>query len=264
MPYLSKIALNPHRRSATALLSNPHRMHATLLAGIATQPVTERVLWRLENDNPHRAEVLVLTDSRPSWTHLVEQAGWPGADNSTPLIADYTPLLARVTHGRDFVFRLTANPVQSVRNPEKPTPGQATLRAKQHAQPGTAAERGIRGFRIPHRTPHQQLHWLLDRTERHGFTIPSTPEPALEPELGLGQPDSPPPAVILTAREVLRFSKRPNGPRVTLSTATFQGLLRVTDPDLLRTTLLQGLGPGKGYGQGLLTLAPLTPGNDHA
>ena len=31
-----------------------------------------------------------------------------------------------------------------------------------------------------------------------------------------------------------------------------------TDTDLLRTTLLSGLGPAKRYGCGLLTLAPLT------
>ncbi|MDQ0745874.1 hypothetical protein QF034_000105 [Streptomyces africanus] len=57
---------------------------------------------------------------------------------------------------------------------------------------------------------------------------------------------------------------RPDGPRVTLSTATFEGRLRVTDPDTLRASLLGGIGPAKGYGQGLLTLAPLhTTEADH-
>ncbi|MFI2209619.1 type I-E CRISPR-associated protein Cas6/Cse3/CasE [Streptomyces sp. NPDC020141] len=264
MPYLSKIALNPRRRSAFTLLANPHRLHATVLAGIAVQPVTERVLWRLENDNPHRAELLVLTDSRPSWAHLVEQAGWPGADDSAPLIADYTPLLDRITPGREFAFRLTANPVQSLRKPANPSPGQAELRARQDAQPGTASERKIRGFRVPHRAAHQQLHWLLDRADRHGFTIPATQELSPPPSLGLGQPGTPAPAVALTARDILRFSKRHNGPQLTLTTATYQGRLRVTDPDLLRHTLLHGIGPAKAYGQGLLTLAALAQEHRHA
>ncbi|GAA2248460.1 type I-E CRISPR-associated protein Cas6/Cse3/CasE [Streptomyces amakusaensis] len=257
MPYLSKIALNPHRRSTLALLANPHRMHATLLAGFAVQPVTERVLWRLEKDNPHRAELLVLTETRPSWIHLVEQAGWPGADDSAPLVADYAPLLDRITPGSEFAFRLTANPVQSLRQPTNLSPEQAERRAKQEAQPGTAAERKIRGFRMPHRTAAQQLHWLLSRTDRHGFTIPAVQDPTPPPPLGLGQPGPPSPAVALAARDILRFSKRQNGPRLTLSTATYQGRLRVTEPDLLRHTLLQGIGPAKAYGQGLLTLAPL-------
>ncbi|MEO3978043.1 type I-E CRISPR-associated protein Cas6/Cse3/CasE [Streptomyces sp. CAU 1734] len=264
MPYLSKIALNPQRRNAITFLANPHRLHATILAGLAVQPVTERVLWRLENDNPHRAELLVLTDSRPSWNHIVEQAGWPGADNSAPLIADYTPLLNKITPGRTFAFRLTANPVQSLRKPAKPSPEQASQPAEQDAEPGTAPERNIRGLRVPHRTAQHQLHWLLDRTERHGFTIPPTEEPTPPPSLGLGRPGPPAPAVSLTARDILRFSKRPNGPRLTLSTATFQGRLRVTDPDLLRRTLLNGIGPAKAYGQGLLTLAPLTQETAHA
>jgi hypothetical protein len=34
------------------------------------------------------------------------------------------------------------------------------------------------------------------------------------------------------------------------------GRLRVTDPDTLRNALPAGIGPAKGYGQGLLTLAP--------
>lgn len=254
MPYLSKIPLNPRRRQALALLGNPHRLHAAILAGLATQPVTERVLWRLENDNPHRAELLVLTESRPTWIHLVEQAGWPDADGGTPRVADYRPLLDRIVRGREFAFRLTANPVQTLRRPAKPSPEQATLLAKRDAEPGTAAERGARGFRLPHRTAHQQLDWLLARTERHGFTIPAVHEPAPAP--GLGEPDAPAPAVTLTARDILRFTKRTNGPRVTLSTATYQGRLRVTDPDVLRHALLNGIGPAKAYGQGLLTLAP--------
>ncbi|MEV0637753.1 type I-E CRISPR-associated protein Cas6/Cse3/CasE [Streptomyces sp. NPDC050619] len=256
MPYLSKIALNPRRRSALALLSNPHQLHAAVLAGFAVQPVTERVLWRLDSNTAHRADILVLTDSRPSWHHLTEQAGWPGGDGSEPLIADYTPLLERITLGREFAFRLTANPVQSVHRPTKPSAEQAA-RLTPGAEPSDATRRP-RGFRVAHRTADQQLGWLLTRAERHGFTIPTAattpPAPGLSTD---GTSPAAPPAVTLIARDVLRFRKRTNGPRVTISTATFQGRLRVTDPDALRTPLLTGIGPAKGYGQGLLTLAPL-------
>ncbi|MEU7085846.1 type I-E CRISPR-associated protein Cas6/Cse3/CasE [Streptomyces achromogenes] len=53
-------------------------------------------------------------------------------------------------------------------------------------------------------------------------------------------------------------------PRITLSCATFQGRIRVTDPEALRAALLGGVGPSKGYGQGLLTLGPLPPEAPHA
>lgn len=253
MSYLSKIALNPRRRAAVALLSSPHRLHAAVLSGLAVQPVTERVLWRLENNTPHRADILVLTESRPSWAHLVDEAGWPGADGGNPLVADYTPLLERLARGREFGFRLTANPVQNVARPSRPSEQQAA-RMKEGADDGSRH----RGFRVAHRTAAQQLEWLLKRCERHGFAIPDAtaapPAPGLQTQ---NQDLSAGPAVTVVSRDILRFRKRPDGPRVTLSTATFEGRLRVTDPDTLRATLLSGIGPAKGYGQGLLTLAPL-------
>ncbi|MDH2392230.1 type I-E CRISPR-associated protein Cas6/Cse3/CasE [Streptomyces sp. HNM0663] len=255
MPYLSKIALNPRRRAAVSLLSSPHRLHAAILAGLAVQPVTERVLWRLENSTPNRAEVLVLTESRPSWAHIIDDVGWPGADGGAPLIADYAPLLDRIVKGREFGFRLTANPIQNIPRPTRPSEQQAA-RLKKGADNGTRP----RGSRVAHRTAAQQLEWLLKRCDRHGFTIPdatTTPPPpglhAEEPELSAG------PAVTVVSREILRFHKHTDSPRITLSTATFEGRLRVTDPDALRTALLGGIGPAKGYGQGLLTLAPLRP-----
>jgi CRISPR system Cascade subunit CasE len=252
MPYLSKIALNPRRRAATALLSSPHRLHAAVLSGLAVQPVTERVLWRLDGSTPHRADILVLTESRPSWAHLVDEAGWPGADGGTPLIADYTPLLERLVRGREFGFRLTANPVRNALQPSKPSEQQAA-RLKE----GAANDDRPRGARVAHRTAAQQLEWLLKRCERHGFTIPgatvASPAPGLQNQ---DQDLSAGPAVTIVARDILRFRKS-SGPRVTLSTATFEGRLHVTDPDALRATLLAGIGPAKGYGQGLLTLAPL-------
>ncbi|GAA1424925.1 type I-E CRISPR-associated protein Cas6/Cse3/CasE [Streptomyces thermospinosisporus] len=239
-----------------SLLSNPHRLHAVILAGLAVQPVTERVLWRLENSNPHRAEILVLTESHPSWAHLVDDAGWPGADGGTPLIADYTPLLERIARGRDFGFRLTANPVQSIPRPARPSEQQAA-RLKEDADNGGRT----RGFRVAHRTVAQQLEWLLKRCERHGFVIPEAiatpPGPGLREDGAGDQAPTAGPAVAVVSRDILRFNKRKDGPRVTLSTATFEGRLRVTDPDALRATLLGGIGPAKGYGQGLLTLAPI-------
>src|SRR5437763_1905053 len=104
MPYLSRIWLNPLRERAQLFLRNPHALHAEVLGGVPRQPVTERVLWRLEagqvdSTHRHRPELLVLTDSRPSWEHLVEQAGWPGADEPQDHVRDYQPLLDKIQLG---------------------------------------------------------------------------------------------------------------------------------------------------------------------
>ncbi|MEU4094787.1 type I-E CRISPR-associated protein Cas6/Cse3/CasE [Streptomyces sp. NPDC026673] len=258
MPYLSKIPLNPRRRGATALLGNPYRLHTAVLAGLALQPVSERVLWRLESHTAHRAELLVLTESRPAWQHLIEEAGWPDADGGQAFTADYAPVLERLVVGREFAFKLTANPVHSVRRPSQPKAAQASRLEGQDSIPGTSTERSARGVRVPQRTAAQQLNWLLNKADRHGFTIP-----AMDPATGAPAPShespqsqAPTPAVSLFARNILYFRKHSQGRQITLATATFQGKLRVTDPTALRAALLCGIGPGRGYGQGLLTLAP--------
>ncbi|MBL7498286.1 type I-E CRISPR-associated protein Cas6/Cse3/CasE [Frankia sp. CNm7] len=242
MPYLSRVWLNPLRTGAQALLRNPEKMHAAVLGGIARQPITERVLWRLDT-HAHRPELLVLTDSRPSWEHIVEQAGWPNAEDPQALVRDYQPLLDRIQTGREFGFRLRANPVAATRNPASPS--------AQQKEKLTAPR--PRGVRVAHRTAAHQLDWLTSRIDKWGFTPLTSPDDLADTV----------PMVRLSARERLVFFKHARDAdtparRVVLSVATFEGALRVTDPELARHTLLAGVGAAKAYGCGLLTLAPLT------
>ena len=54
--------------------------------------------------------------------------------------------------------------------------------------------------------------------------------------------------------------KRPGGRAkrdLTLFGVRFDGVLAVTDPDALTGAVRQGIGPAKGFGFGLLSLAPL-------
>jgi CRISPR system Cascade subunit CasE len=237
VPYLSRIWLNPLRTGTQRMLRNPQVLHAAILGGISRQPVSERVLWRLESDSAHRLAVLVLTETAPSWHHLIEQAGWPGADEPQALIRPYEPLLASIALGREFAFRLKANPVTATRTPARPSPAQ---------QARLAGDRP-RGVRVPHRTAASQLTWLASRADNWGFAIP----------IGrAGEPD-----VAIISRERLQFAKPGHDGRqhhVTISTATFEGRCRVTDPEAARRSLLSGVGPGRAYGCGLITLAPAT------
>ena len=236
MAYLSRIWLNPLRTATQRMLRDPHVMHAAVLGGIPAQPVTERVLWRIEAGDPYRAELLVLTRSVPSWEHLVEQGGWPGAEEPQALVRDYTPLLERLGRGGEFAFRLRANPVTATRIPLRPSPAQE--RQLERERP--------RGVRVPHRTAAHQLAWLTERLGTWGFEAVDTAD---------GNAD-----VLLAARERVSFTKgRKERHRVVLSTATFTGRLRVTSPDQARRALLDGVGPARAYGCGLITLAPAVP-----
>ncbi|MFI6344177.1 type I-E CRISPR-associated protein Cas6/Cse3/CasE [Streptomyces sp. NPDC050560] len=268
MPYLSRIRINPLRTASRHLLANPRALHGAVQGGLPTAPEQERTLWRLDSDNPRRPHLYVLTQSKPDWTHLTEQAGWPDADGEHYTIRDYTPLLSQLALGREFAFRLTASPVQNTNRPLKPTENQKQ-RLEQHLK---EAENGgthhLRGFRTGHRTAATQLEWFLTRTQRWGFDIPEAPG-LTDTHDAQGRP---PRDVRITTRNRHSFSKTvttahtherrhtAREDRVVVRTATFEGRLHITDPALFRNHLLSGIGPSKAYGCGLLTLAPLTAG----
>ncbi|MGW5221341.1 type I-E CRISPR-associated protein Cas6/Cse3/CasE [Nocardia sp. NPDC004085] len=255
MTYLSRIRINPLRTAAQSLLANPRAMRSAVLHGIPDDPLAERVLWRLDSDNPHRPALFVLTRTQPDWTHLTEAVGWPDADGVHARVADYRNLLDRLEVGDHYAFRVTANPVQNTSTPIKPTPTQAAY----------TATGGRRSFRIGHRTAEAQLGWFLARPEKWGFRIPQAHTTPAAP----GITDNPPvptvPAseVRIIARNRLSFgkpdAKKPTGTGkpVILHTATFEGRLEVLDLERFTTTLLEGIGPAKAYGCGLLTLAAL-------
>ncbi|MFF7130432.1 type I-E CRISPR-associated protein Cas6/Cse3/CasE [Streptomyces sp. NPDC008240] len=247
MPFLSRIRINPLRAESRKLLASPRAMHGAVQGGLPTAPGEERTLWRLDADNPHRPHLYVLTTSKPDWTHLVEQAGWPEADGEHYAIADYTPLLHQLAMGREFAFRLTASPVQNTNRPDKPTARQAER----------LAQGETRSFRLGHRTATAQMNWFLTRTPRWGFDIPLAPDLSDTKDRDGNSPRD----VRLITRDRRSFSKGPTTKetRVVMHSATYEGRLRVTDVALLTERLLNGIGPSKAYGCGLLTLAPLQP-----
>ncbi|GGO98581.1 type I-E CRISPR-associated protein Cas6/Cse3/CasE [Wenjunlia tyrosinilytica] len=264
MTYLSRIRINPLRAESRRLLASPRAMHGAAMGGIPGAPGGGRVLWRLDADNPHRPHLFVLTRSKPDWTHVVEQAGWPDAEGEHAAVRDYAPLLAQIAAGREFAFRLTASPVQNTQSPADPTPAQAA-----HLAANTDAKR-VRGFRMGHRTAAAQLDWFLVRTERWGFTVPASrtdhPAPGLDQSAAQDPPTAdaarwernPAREVRITDRRRHSFAKSGEARRhVTFHSATFEGRLRVTDPAVFTSRLLEGIGPSKAYGCGLLTLAPL-------
>lgn len=134
----------------------------------------------------------------------------------------YNTLLERIQNGSAWRFRLTANPTKSIK----------------------ASEPGRRGTVCAHITPEYQLKWLLDRCEAHGFSI--------DPE-----------EVIVTKNQWQRFYKGEQRKKpVSLLAVTFEGILTVTDEVRFRQTLVKGIGRGKAFGLGLLTVIRLR-GSDH-
>jgi CRISPR system Cascade subunit CasE len=174
------------------------------------------VLWRVDRGQDHSTQLFISSPLPPDLTHLVEQAGWP--TTHTWDTRDYRPLLDRLVEGQRWAFRLTANPVRHVRIDD------SDAQTKPHG----------------HVTADQQLGWLLSRTEALGIDVYFKSDGA--------------PTVLVRDRRTIRFGR--NGSTVTLVTATYEGIVHIADAERLRQALVNGIGRAKGYGCGMLTLAP--------
>ncbi|MDO5112099.1 MAG: type I-E CRISPR-associated protein Cas6/Cse3/CasE [Clostridia bacterium] len=150
----------------------------------------------------------------PEQPQLASIAKQLGYANDSGECAEYDKLLARIEADQRWRFRLRANPVYS-----------KSLGSKEG-----------RGRIYAHVTQAQQKEWLLSRAEKCGFSLSAD---AFD--------------VVHTSWE--KFKKRANERReVTIRTATFEGVLTVTNPEIFKKTLVVGIGKEKAYGCGLITV----------
>lgn len=198
-------------------LASPQKLHAAVESSFPTSAEKNgRNLWRIDRlNNAHY--LLVLSNIKPDFSHIVEQFGWPGAEQMWET-KNYTPLLKRIKTGQRWQFRLRANPVHSVKQT-------SDLLAQKHIK---------RGKVYAHVTVRQQEQWLLDRAVNYGFSLQEGSFRVVQKEV----------------KEFMRHTCR-----VTLGIATFEGILEVTDAMIFLRTLTSGIGRAKAYGCGLLTVA---------
>lgn len=225
--YFSRLAINPQRRQAKHLMVDARAMHAAVEAGFppGMRSQETRNLWRLDRME-HEAVLYVVSQQRPDLRHVQEQAGWESAPAQ---YTDYGRFLGSIQRGQRYSFRLAANPVK-----------------RQFVA-------GDRGRILPHVTEEQQTEWLMTRAEGWGFTVrPVHPVDGAAQDGANVLPD-----VRVVHRNDGRFRKvDDSGARtVTQRQVTFTGSLEVVDAGKLRESLTRGMGRGKAYGLGLMTLA---------
>lgn len=215
--FLTQMHLNPARRGTRRLLASPQRMHAAVM--LAFPPGAE-----VTSD---AGRVLWRVDTDHT-THTLYVSS-PAEPDLTHLVEQAGwPASAtaawRTTSTDAFHERLAKGQEWIFRLTANPV----------HSRRPAA---GGRGKVYGHVTAAQQEEWLYSRAERWGFEVTSS---------------------AIRDRKQLSFARRSDGSSrpVTLSTVTFDGTLRVAEPDALRVVLVAGVGRAKGYGCGLITLAP--------
>ncbi len=230
--YLSRILLNTSSKAVMNDLGNPRELHKTLsrcfpaIEGQDDRPQPERDTPRNVYGLLHRLDrvgesfvLYVQSNIRPAWERLPSDYG----------NADFKAIHDLYSHIRDgdrLQFQLTANPTKRA---GKSDLGHVKFRDENKRR------------RIDIRSEEGRVDWLARKGTTCGFSL-------CEATLGEGVA-----AVETSAGHSSNF-KHDKG-RVTLGHAVFKGVLEVTDANQFRQALAEGIGTGKAYGFGLMSVA---------
>jgi CRISPR system Cascade subunit CasE len=228
---LSRLRLNPRSRYARHDLGDCEEMHRTVMAAFPPDagPSPRRrynVLYRVDVDNRGNPCLLSQSSVFPDWGHL--RAGYlVGAPESKNVEAVYE----RLVDGQRLTFRLRANPTKRLFERE---------------------DTGKPGKRVDLRREEDRLEWLGRRATANGFALVDA---QVRPALEGGKPLAVANVAVASVQRVTG-SKEGGSARITFGSVLFEGLLEVTDRVRFLEALNTGIGPGRAYGFGLLSIAP--------
>jgi len=180
-------------------------------------------LFRIDPQPGGGVAILVQSAVKPNWDYAFRNAGYLLA--APPQVRPFAPIFAE---GRRLRFRLLANPTKKI-----DTIGKEERLG--HTQEELRKLKGRHGRRVP--VDADQLYqWLAGKAESGGFSIDegsTTVQPTY-----------------------IYVNKTRNGDGQRLRSVRYDGILKITDPARFQETLIRGIGPGKAFGFGLLSVAP--------
>lgn len=240
--FLTKIILNPRCPQVRRDLGNPQELHRTISSGFpkceeqAHLPKHLRETPRNRFDVLHRLEI----DQNRSTAVLLIQSAVAGNWDCLP--HDYAieirqksihEQIGRIENGMKLIFRLQANPTKRIGNSD-------TFAHERFKDSKTRR-------RVELRTEDEKIGWLTRKGELLGFCLTNVNV-------------APIPNVRSVAVEKLRGrkidSENPDiAHGLTFGSVVFEGILQVTDAAIFCDALRKGIGSGKAYGFGLLSVA---------
>ena len=235
--YLSRILFDVRSRHSQRLIADCHELHRSLMQAFPQAPggVSARdyfgVLFRGESvgAHPHMYRVLVQSQHKPDWSCIPDHTLATSPDErSNPVVRSIDHEYAILDEGTNLSFRLRANPTKRVNTRNMDAPAE------------------VRGKRLALSSDDDRIAWLVRHAARAGFEVVRTDVQLDERDVRITpQPQS------------HGWKKRDlqSHHRLTFGSVTFEGILRVTDQEQFRQALLEGIGPGKAYGFGLLSIA---------
>jgi CRISPR system Cascade subunit CasE len=237
--YLSRLILDVRSGAVRRWLSDVDHLHREVLAAFDRAPSSEApratlgVLFRLDRQRDGRLLLLVQSNDKPAWHRLP-----PGVlirpdaleeSFENPAVKDLEAQLAGLHEGQILRFRLRANPTKKV-----------------DTKTGPDGKRR-NGRRVALTSEADRLIWLKRKAEQHGFELGSVSQSGNVPD-------------VIDVSEGRSVGSRQNAPegqgRVTFGSCVFEGTLRVKRLADFKTAVVSGIGSGKAFGFGLLSVAP--------
>jgi CRISPR system Cascade subunit CasE len=219
--FLHSVRLDPRCREARRDLADAYQMHATLSRAfhVAKEKCPPgEFLWRLEptRSGQQRPQLLIQGKTVADWNR-VGLAGWL-ARADPPLDLRARLQLDELRVGQKFRFRLRANP--SVTRD---------------------------GKRLGLLRREDQEQWLVRKASLHGFGVSCC--------VGVDPAGVEASVDVHISQEQMMIARKHDGSSIKLYSVLYDGILSVTDVDQFTSTLQMGIGHGKAFGLGLLSVA---------
>lgn len=242
--HLSRLLLNPRSRAVRIDLSDCNALHRTILRAFPAVPATAastadareyfEILYRVDADRRAHLALLVQSAAPPNWSHLSPDYLEPStAERPNPTCKRVDDLYGNLTGGQTLLFRLRANPTKKV-----------------DTRSGPNGERR-NGRRVALRGEAEQQEWLRRKGRQHGFEVLATTSKPDVLDVRATEPGH-----VTGLRRAPGSGEEGAQQRLTFGSVLFEGRLRIADVDALRDALVRGIGSGKAYGFGLLSIAP--------
>lgn len=216
--YLSRLRLELYARQVRRDVADPYQLHRTLSRAFpgSADGGPGRVLFRVEVDPTTEGAVVLVQSDK--------QPEWANLPDDYASV-EVKPFDPSFTVGQPLVFRLRASPSRKIGT---------TLKTDR-----LAGKPKSNGRRVGLLHEEEQRDWLSRKADEGGFRL-------LDVTVTREQLD--------LRGQFLRVGKREHA--ISLVVVRFDGLLAVTDPERFHSTLRAGVGAAKGFGFGLLSLAP--------
>lgn len=236
--YLSRLILNFRGRAVRRDLADCQALHRTVMSAFGPGPRGKngreyfQVLYRVDGDRRGKIILYVQSQVSPDWRRLGESyVVHSNGDAENPACKSLSEALGRLESGLVVAFRLRANPTRKIGTKSGPD-------GRRH-----------HGKRVELPDEERQMKWLRRKAAHGGFEIlyasanPDVPAVRAIPEHKIH------------GKRYEKGRGDDNHP-LTFGAVLFEGLLRITDVETFRQTVARGIGSGKAYGFGLLSLAP--------